>query len=101
MSGDFYTHAMWRVKPGREEEFVRVWREELAPAFRSVSPEATGTLIQSMEDPQLFYSFGPWPSLEAMQEARRDPAAGAALVKLRDLCDQGSPGAYRVVLRIP
>ncbi|MEX2552407.1 MAG: antibiotic biosynthesis monooxygenase [Actinomycetota bacterium] len=101
MNGDFYTHAMWRVRPGSEEEFERIWREELAPAFRAVGPDATGTLIQSLQDSQLFFSFGPWASLEEMERARSDPEARRAIAKLLALCDEASPGAYKLVLRIP
>lgn len=51
MSADFYTLAAWRIKEGQEREFLRVWKEELAPAFLSVSPDAQGTLVQSLDDP--------------------------------------------------
>ena len=59
MALGYYTLALWRVRDGQEDEFLRVWREELAASFRRVSPRATGTLIQSLEDPRQFYSFGP------------------------------------------
>ncbi len=54
MSDGFYTLASWHIKEGHEEAFLRVWREELAPAFLSVNPTAQGTLIQSLEDPCQF-----------------------------------------------
>ena len=101
MSDRFYTLALWRVKEGHEDEFLRVWREELASAFRNVDPAAQGTLIQSLEDPHLFYSFGPWDSLEQMQIARSDPHTRAALGHLIALCDEAKPGPFRVVLTIP
>ena len=101
MAERYFTHAMWQVKPGSEQEFERIWREELAPAFRAISSEATGTLIQSLDDPQRFFSFGPWSSLEELQRARSDPSAQQAITKLRDLCETATPGAFRVVLTIP
>jgi hypothetical protein len=45
----------------------------LAPAFRSVSDKASGTLIQSLDDPLLYYSFGPGDDVETMKAARADP----------------------------
>jgi heme-degrading monooxygenase HmoA len=101
MADRYYTLASWYVRDGQAEEFVRIWQEELAPAFRRVSPEATGTLIQSLEDPRQYYSFGPWESLEAMQQARSDPAAGEAIGKLVSHCERAQPGPFRVVLTIP
>ncbi len=101
MAQPYYTLGSWHVLAGKEAEFIRVWEEELAPAFRRVAPTATGTLIQSLEDPWQYYSFGPWESLEAMQQARADPAASAAIAKLIALCDAAKPGPFRVVLTIP
>src|SRR4051812_18449956 len=40
----YYTLASWHVAEDKEQEFVRVWRDELAPAFRRIAPNATGTL---------------------------------------------------------
>lgn len=60
MSAQFYTHALWRVKPGREDEFIEAWKA-LGDVFTRLSqPASQGTLIQSLDDPTLFYSFGPW-----------------------------------------
>ncbi len=101
MADNFYTLGAWRVREGQHEEFLRVWREELAPAFRAVSPDSQGTLIQSLEDERRYYSFGPWASLEDMQTARTDPSARQAIGKLIALCDEAKPGAFRVVLTIP
>jgi heme-degrading monooxygenase HmoA len=101
MNGGYYTLASWQVRQGQEEEFLRVWREELAPAFLGVTPSARGTLIQSLEEPQQFYSFGPWETLEQMEAARSDPRAREAIGKLVSLCEQARPGPFRVVLTIP
>lgn len=101
MEDRFYTLASWHIQEGQAEEFLRVWREELAPAFLNVNPTARGTLIQSLEDPRQFYSFGPWDSLEQMQTARSDPRAREAIGKLIALCDEAKPGPFRVVLTLP
>jgi heme-degrading monooxygenase HmoA len=70
MAEAFYTLASWRVASGREEEFLRAWRDELAAAIREMNPGATGTLVQSLDDPRLFYSFGAWRSEEEMRAVR-------------------------------
>ncbi len=101
MNGGFYTLSSWVVREGQTSEFVRIWKEEFAPAYIRYSASTQGTLIQNMEEPHVFYSFGPWESQEVMQEARRDPQVRAALAKLTALCVEAKPGPYRVVLTIP
>jgi hypothetical protein len=101
MTTPCYTLAAWHVRNGQTDAFLQIWREELANAFRAVNPAARGTLIQSLDDPQLFYSFGPWASLEEMQAARVAPQVRAAISKLMGLCELATPGAYQVVLTIP
>jgi heme-degrading monooxygenase HmoA len=101
MHDGFYTLASWHIQEGQEEEFLRIWKDELAHAFLNTNPKAQGTLIQSLEDPCQFYSFGPWESLGEMEAARSDVQVRAAIGKLLAVCDQATPGAYRVVLTIP
>jgi len=95
MADKFYTHALWRVKPGREGEFIEAWKA-LGAIFAKLPGSGQGTLIQSVSDPALFYSFGPWNSLEAIEAMRSDPASQNGIHKLRDLCDEAMPGTYRV-----
>ena len=65
---------MARVKEGREEEFVEAWKDVLGVFFFGLpNPPGPGTLIRSVEDPQLFYSFGPWKSLDDIRQIRSDP----------------------------
>lgn len=96
----YYTLASWHVRAGQEDEFLRVWRDELAPAMLNVSPAGRGTLIQSLTDPQQYYSFGPWETLELMQVARTNPQVRAVIDRLIALCDEAKPGGFRVVLTI-
>jgi hypothetical protein len=100
MGDRYYTLGVWRAKKGREKEFIDAW-QELGTAFFSLpTPSGTGTLLQSLEDPEQFYSFGPWPSLEAIQSMRDDPEAGKALGTLTALCEEAKPGAFRMVARV-
>lgn len=101
MNGGFYTLSSWYVREGNIAEFTRIWKEELAVAFRRYSASTVGTLIQNLDDPHQFYSFGPWESQEIMQQARVDPHVKTAIDKLTALCDEAKPGPYRVVLTVP
>ncbi len=101
-SGAAYTLAMWRVKEGREEEFVDAWRGELAEFFLSLpNPPGTGALIRSVQDPQLFYSFGPWRSLDDVHQMRSHPRTAEVMGKLRGLCEEVKAGDFSVVLTVP
>jgi heme-degrading monooxygenase HmoA len=96
-----YTLALWHVKEGREAEFVQAWKS-LSDYFLNLSnPPGTGTLVRSVEDPALFYSFGPWGSLEDIQRMRSDPRTPEMIGKLSALCEEAKPGTFRVVMTTP
>ena len=102
MEGEAYTLAIWRVKEGREEEFVELWKGDLADFFLSLpNPPGTGTLVRSVEDPLLFYSFGPWKSLDDIREMRSNPQTREVIGRLAALCDEAKPGAFEVVATAP
>ncbi len=93
-----YTLGVWRVKPGAEGAFIAAWKA-LANIFAQLPepPSGKGTLIQSLADPLLLYSFGPWKSLNDVEAMRNNPTALAGLNKLRDLCTEAAPGSFRIV----
>jgi len=103
MESDVYALAVWKVKAGQEESFIAGWKEGGAFVFTLPSPPvAPYLLIQSLEDPTLFYSFGAWKSLEDVQAMRAHPRTGEIIGKLVPLCEQASPGgAFRVVASAP
>lgn len=95
-----YTHAEWRVAPGREEDFIAAWRA-LADCFSALDhPPLWGTLLRSETDPSLFYSFGPWASAEDVARMRSDASARAALDRLIALCERATPGPCRLVAHV-
>lgn len=98
--GDAYTLAMYRVKEGREDEFVAAWRG-LARTFESLpEPPLWGTLIRHRSERTLFYSFGPWRSAEHVGAMRASREAGEAFARLRGLCEELTPGDYEVVTHV-
>lgn len=97
-----YTLGVWRVEPEREAEFIAAWRE-LGRIFAHLPepPTGKGVLVQSLSDPTLFYSFGPWDSLEDVQAMRESPRAREGIRKLVELCAEATPGSFRVVAESP
>ncbi|MGQ0538454.1 MAG: antibiotic biosynthesis monooxygenase family protein [Gemmatimonadaceae bacterium] len=95
-----YTLAMYRVKAGREQEFIAAWND-LADTFASLPhPPLRGTLIRSLTDRALFYSFGPWRSAVDVQEMRQSAAARSALTVLGGFCEQLTPGDYELIAHV-
>lgn len=99
MSEAVYTLGAWRVKPGQEADFIAAW-QDLGAVFQRLPqppPAGQGTLVQSLTEPTLFYSFGPWRQMADIQAMRADPEAQAALARLRALCVEAAPGSFQVV----
>jgi hypothetical protein len=96
MAEQLYTLARWFVMPGQEEAFIAAW-QDLATVFLALKdPPRWDTLLRSVEDRRLFYSFGPWPSMETIAAMRADPGSTEAIGKLIALCETAELGTYLV-----
>lgn len=96
-----YTLGVWHVRAGKQKAFITAWND-LGVIFASLpDPPGKGVLIQSTSDSTLFYSFGPWNSLEAVNAMRNDSRAQEGIRKLIALCTEATPGSYRVVAESP
>lgn len=98
---EMYTLGRWLVTPGREDEFVAAWRG-LADFFLSLEhppPPGSGVLVRSLDDPRLFYSFGPWDDPSHVAEMRQHPGAAEHIGALVALCEDATPGGYEVIAR--
>lgn len=95
-----FTLATYRVKPGKEEDFIERW-QKLADTFSSLeNPPFWGTLIRSKTSRNLFHSFGPWEKPEDVAAMRSNADAGAAFQAIHELCDELTPDDYEVVLHV-
>ena len=100
MTEEYYTLSSWRVREGRLDDFIDAWRR-LGDAFRDLeNPPGRGILLQSAEDPQQFYSFGPWDNLEDIEAMRTDPQTQLAFNRLAEVCETSKPGVFRLVLTL-
>lgn len=99
MSEVYYTHGMWRVKPGKAAEFIEAWKAlgDIFCALPNPPGPGQGILIQNVADPLLFYSVGPWRSSEDLAAMRANPQARAGIKRLEHLCVEGVRGTYRLV----
>ena len=98
MEGPIYTVGAWHVKPGQQDAFIAGWKDlDHVFAMLPQPPGGKGILVQSTNDATLFYSWGAWRSLEDIAAMRANVHAQEAIRKLRELCTESTPGAFRVV----
>jgi hypothetical protein len=72
-----WTHGVFTVKPGRENEFADGWRElaQIGEGLGSGPP----TLLRDRDRPNVFRSFGYWPDRDTVERFRAEimPRIGA------------------------
>jgi heme-degrading monooxygenase HmoA len=85
--GRLYTHGRWVVKQGQQARFQAAWQEFADWTDAEISGAVTGEarLLQDLDDPTLFFSFGPWDSLDAILAWRADPGFQERVGRIRDL----------------
>jgi len=101
MTEQLYTHGRWVVKAGQEERFQAAWRELAEWTNANISGAIGGEakLLQDLDDPTLFYSIGPWQSLEAIQAWRADAGFQARVGAVRELLESFEPHTLRLVVQ--
>lgn len=94
-----HTLAIWTVRQGSEDEFVRAWEamgEETKQRFLS----ASGTLLRDRGQPNRFISFGPWESAEQVVAWRESAAFRNGVANMSELLDDFEPSTMELVMRI-
>ena len=101
LEGKPFTLARWRVDPNRREEFIEAW-SALGQSFLDLPYRPKwGMLLESVEEDGLFYSFGPWGSMDDLRDTRDDPESQKALQRVAELCIEAEPGmTFRAVKRM-
>lgn len=81
-----WTHGTWTVVPGKEEAFVAAWSDlarSAAEAFDALPP----TLLRDRDHPNVFVTFGPFASAEAVDAFRGSDLFGQAIARIRPLLE--------------
>ena len=95
-----YSVGVWIVRPGNESAFIAAWKD-FAAWTSMQGGSAYGRLLQDLEDPGRFFSFGPWEDLEGLRAWRQRPEFRKSLGRFLELCDEVAPGTFRLVAEIP
>jgi heme-degrading monooxygenase HmoA len=85
-----FTHSIWTVKAGQEEEFVRRWLD-LAEWSAAQGLTGSARLLRDADDPRVFVSFGPWESLEKVARWRSSPGFHERVARLQEVLDRFEP----------
>ena len=96
-----YAAEIWSVKQGKEEEFLKIWVDLANWTKANEKCSINVVLLQDLEQKNLFWSFGPWKTSECVQAWRQQPEFKAALVKLKEVCDEIKLRTMRSVFNIP
>jgi len=85
--GQPHTFGSWRVKAGREDDFVAAWHDMAGWTEDDIHHLGGGRLLQDQEDPSRFYSFGSWESNEAIETWRERPGFRQRIAAMGDLLE--------------
>lgn len=83
-----YTSGDWFVKQGREDEFIRAWRDLAEWTAADIVPGGRAMLLRDQEDAALFRSFRPWDSDEQVAGWRQSEGFTTRISRIRELLDR-------------
>lgn len=93
-----FTHGIWEVKPGHADEFIEAWTE-LAGWSRVNAPGAGwAKLLRDRENPNRFFTFGPWDNIDAVTAWRNLPGWQQRVSRIRALLESFQPSTLDVVV---
>lgn len=85
---DEYIAAYWKVKAGREEEFVTRWKDFTGWAKDTAPGAKTFTLLHNTVETQYFISFGTWTDRASIDAWMESPGFMERYEQVRGLCDE-------------
>jgi len=82
-----YTSGDWHVNPGREKEFVDLWREMAEWSGREFDSGGWAKLLRDRENPTYFRSVAKWADEQTIERWRTSEGFKERLAKVRELVD--------------
>jgi heme-degrading monooxygenase HmoA len=90
-----YSHSVWIVKAGCEDEFISRWLD--LARWSALEGRASGQLLRDADRPERFVSLGPWESVEGIRRWRRLEGYHQRVVALQELVDSFEPHTLQEV----
>ena len=78
-----YTQGTWTTKPGHADAFVAAWTE-FAIWSKTAFPTLKPLLMRNHDDPAIFVSIGPWPTLDMIAEWRSAEEFQAHIARIQE-----------------
>jgi quinol monooxygenase YgiN len=94
-----FTLGVWTTKDGRADDFVHAWHD-LAARTKADFPAASATLLRDRDQPNRFVSFGPWESLDQIEQWRNSDTFRDGVGAIRELIDAFAPSTLDVASEI-
>jgi heme-degrading monooxygenase HmoA len=94
---EIFTLGIWRVKPGKETEFISEWTAFARLSGKDFAGSGKAWLLQDENDPLKFISFGPWEDHAAIEKWRNSDDFRSFVMRVRELCEQFQPNTMKAV----
>lgn len=87
-----FSVSVWTVKPGREDDFVRAWRE-LADftALQMVGRKEPSRLLRDHDQPNRFVSVAQWDSAATLRAWRAGSGFGERVNRMGAMLEDFTP----------
>jgi heme-degrading monooxygenase HmoA len=87
------------IKPGREDEFVEVWKG-ISQQVRTARGNLGQTLLRDPDDPRSFVVTSDWESRGAFTEFERSPEQDELTAPVRDLRETGRMTVHDLLIHV-
>jgi len=86
-----YTFGIWTIKPGKESEFINLWSAFAETTVRTYGEIGKAHLLQDIENPSRFITFGEWKSLDIVLNWRESEGFKSFTESAKKLSDDFQP----------
>jgi heme-degrading monooxygenase HmoA len=94
-----YTHSVWIVKPGLEDEFIQRWRE--FATWSALQGLAGGArLLRDVDQRNRFVSFAPWQSFDTVGRWRSARGFHERIGRLQEVLESFEPHTLEQIAEI-
>ncbi len=95
-----WTLGIWTTKEGQEQAFRDAWVAFAEWTAQQQPGAGEAWLLQDVQQPGRFISFGPWQNADAVQAWRSRPEFGAFVARARELCAEFQPNTLQCAAHV-
>lgn len=98
-TGQLYSSGTWQVKRGQVESFKSLWKEFAESALKNRGA-IEGALLQEVNNPNSFVSFGLWIDTEATKKWQNSSEFKGFMDRFKDLCDSMQIKILKSIIKV-